>query len=174
MQLSHRPLHKRSGVEIIMKLKLKLFFELLIVCLVIGMFVLIPNYNNYVLNKFSSQLFKIELPDNISLIDTYKIRGNLNGNGNTMDFFACILVKTNCSKEELQEFLENEKFTSAKGHKVIDTDVIKMKNNILDTKYVEHEQIVFESLKNENNLDDYYALIIYDGGYSSDFDLLGH
>ena len=165
MQLSYRPLHKRSGMEIIMKLKLKLFFELLIVCLVIGMFVLIPNYNNYVLNKFSSQLFKIELPDNISLIDTYKIRGNLNGNGNTMDFFACILVKTNCSKEELQEFLENKKFTS---------DVIKMKNNILDTKYVEHEQIVFESLKNENNLDDYYALIIYDGGYSSDFDLLGH
>lgn len=30
---------------------------------------------------------------------------------------------------------------------------------------MEHEEIVFETIKNEVDFDDYYVLIIYDGGY---------
>lgn len=48
---------------------------------------------------------------------------------------------------------------------------IDMRSNRLETKYVGHEEIVFETIQNEVNFDDYYVLIIYDGGYSADFDI---
>lgn len=148
--------------------------QLVITCLIIGLFVLMFNYNNFVLTKFSSQLFEMDLPEDIHTIEKYKVRGKLNGNGNGMDFFACILVKTERMQKELQNYLDNQEFTPAKNHETVETEVIKLQSNRLETKYVEHEEIVFETIKNQVDFDDYYVLIIYDGGYSADFDLLGH
>lgn len=91
-----------------------------------------------------------------------------------MDFFACILVKTERSQEELHNYLNNQEFSPAKDHKTVDTEVIKLGSNRFETKYVEHEDIVFETIQNEVDFDDYYVLLIYDGGYSADFDILGH
>ena len=90
-----------------------------------------------------------------------------------MDFFACILVKTERSQEELRDCLNNQKFIP-KNHEIVETEVIKLQSIQLKTKYVEHEEIEFGTLKNEVNFNDYYVLIIYDGGYSADFDISGH
>ncbi len=35
-----------------------------------------------------------------------------------MDFFACILVKTERSQEELRDCLNNQKFIPAKNHEI--------------------------------------------------------
>lgn len=148
-------------------------FKLPIVIFLIGT-IIIVNSNSFALNRFSSQLFEMDLPSDISVVDTFKTRGNLNGNGNTMDFFACIIVKTNRTQDEVQKILDMYKFKPAKKHNSVDKEVVKMENNVLETKYVEHEQIVFDSIKNKFRYDNYYAMIIYDGGYSSDFDILGH
>ncbi len=77
-------------------------------------------------------------------------------------------------ESELCNYLNNQEFSPAKNHKSVETEVIKLWSNRLETKYVEHEDIVFETIKNEVDFDDYYVLIIYDGGYSADFDILGH
>lgn len=148
--------------------------QLVIICFIIGLFVLMFNYNSFVLIKFSSQLFEMDLPEDIYVIEKCKLRGKLNGNGNGMDFFACILVKTERSQKELHNYLENQEFTPAKKHEMVETEVIKLQSNRLETKYVEHGEIVFESIKSEADFDDYYVLIIYDGGYSADFDISGH
>lgn len=57
---------------------------------------MISNYNSFILIKFSSQLFEMDLPEDIYLIEKYKVRGKLNRNG----FFACILVKTERSQNK--------------------------------------------------------------------------
>lgn len=155
-------------------MKLRWIFQLVIICFIIGLFILMFNYNNIVLIKFSSQLFELDLPENIYVMEKCKLRGKLNGNGNGMDFFACILVKTGCSQKELYNYLNGQEFTPAKNHELVETEVIKLQSNRLETRYVEHGEIVFETIKNEADFDDYYVLIIYDGGYSADFDILGH
>lgn len=155
-------------------IKSKWSLWVVITCIIIGLFLLIPSYNSYILTKFSSQLFSMDLPDDIFVMEKYKIRGKLNGNGNGMDFFACILVKTERSKEELHDYLNNQKFSPAKNHEMVETEVVKLWKNRLETKYVVNEDVMFETIKDEIDFDDYYALIIYDGGYASDFDILGH
>lgn len=155
-------------------MKSRWILQLVITCLIIGLFVLMLNYNNFVLTRFSSQLFEMDLPEDIYIMEEHKVRGKLNGNGNGMDFFACILVKTKRLQKELYDYLNNYEFAPAKDHETVETEVIKLRSNRLETKYVEHEEIVFETIQNEVNFDDYYVLIIYDGGYSADFDILGH
>ena len=91
-----------------------------------------------------------------------------------MDFFACILVETERSQGELQDYLNNQKFSPAKNHEMVETVVVKLCTNRLETKYVVNEDVVFETIKDEIDFDNYYVLIIYDGGYDSDFDIWGH
>lgn len=155
-------------------MKSRWIVQLFIVCFIIGLVVLAMNYNSYVLIKFSSQLFEMDLPEGVHVIEKYKVKGKLNGNGNGMDFFACILVKTERSQEELRDYLNNQKFIPAKNHEIVETEVVKLQSIQLKTKYVEHEEIEFETLQNEVNFNDYYVLSIYDGGYSADFDISGH
>ncbi len=155
-------------------MKSRWIFEVVIMCVIIGTFVLLFNYNNLILMKFSSQLFEMDLPEDISVIEKVKLRGKLNGNGNGMDFFACILVKTERSLEELDHYLSEQEFIPAKNHEIVETEVVKLKSNQLETKYVEHEEVRFNNIKNEADSDNYFVLLIYDGGYSADFDILGH
>lgn len=155
-------------------IKSKWILQIIIEFFIIGLFLLFLNYNDLVLTKFSSQLFEIDLPDDIHLIEKYKVRGKLNGNGNGMDFFACILVKTECSQKEINDYINNYKFNPAKNHEIVEIEVIKLHSNRLETKYVENKEIVFKTIKDNDDFNDYYVLSIYDGGYSADFDILGH
>lgn len=155
-------------------MKSRWIFEVVITCVIIGAFVVMFNYNNVILVKFSLQLFEMDLPEDVSVIEKVKLRGKLNGNGNGMDFFACILVKTERSLEELDNYLNEQEFIPAKNHEIVDTEVVKLKSNRLETKYVEHGEVIFDNIKNEVDFDNYFVLLIYDGGYSADFDILGH
>lgn len=56
----------------------------------------------------------------------------------------------------------------------MDVDVVPVNKNKLETKYLEHGEINFNVLQNQSDFNGYYALVIYDGGYSSDFDIRGH
>ena len=68
-------------------------------------------------NIFCDQLFDMEFPDEITVVEKHKVRGKLNGNGNSMDFLACVLVKTNKTKEELELMLKNKDFNPVRKDK---------------------------------------------------------
>lgn len=70
--------------------------------------------NNIDLGMFSSQLFNMQLPDNTVLVEKSKICGKLNGNGNSIDFLACMLVKSDLTKEQLNEYIDSIKFSQRK------------------------------------------------------------
>ena len=136
----------------------------------------LPCYNNLKLNKFARQLFDLELPQGSSVIEGKKICGKLNGNGNSMDYLACLLIKSDKTKAELDDFLSHLSFhcVEYQEKECTEKEVVKVDGETLQSKYLEHQTMTFESLVDETNFCDYYALVIYDGGYSSDFDIRGH
>ena len=144
-----------------------------------------PIANNITLNSFSKQLYQIELP-NTKVLEKHSICGKLNGNGNGMDFLVCVLVETDLTFEELKAEFANKKFKHAKlGAAMqygelkdesysVDIDVVKADDKKLHTDYLEHGEIRFGNPENWDDYSKYYALVIYDGGYSATFDIRGH
>lgn len=147
-----------------------------VVGFILSLFLVVPIYNNFQLSRFSRQLWDLEFPQGIVVLEEDKENGKLNGNGNSMDYLACVLVKSEKPQDELEEFLESKKFHRVRDHEkeCRDKEVVKVESDNLQSKYLEHETITFESLSDETEFQGYYALIIYDGGYDSSFDIRGH
>ena len=146
------------------------------VLLIITPFFISPILNNITLSSFTRQIYKYPLPNGTELIEKKAVCGKLNGNGNGMDFFACILIKSDMSIDQLKQYYGGKKFKTAKskrGH-LIDVEIVLVNGYKFKTDYVEHKDIYFNKLKNISDNSGYYAVMIYDGGYSADFDIRGH
>ena len=50
-------------------------------------------------------------------------------------------------------------------------EVVKVNSVALETELLEHKSVSFEKLENVADFKGYYALIIYDGGYTSYFNI---
>jgi hypothetical protein len=159
---------------------------LIILALLVLPFFIVPTTNNIALSIFSKQLYNIELPET-KVIEKYSVCGKLNGNGNGMDFLACVLVETDLTYEELKVEFESTNFKHAKpgtplhyggfkdGTYLISTDVVKVDSGgKLNTDYLMHYEIKFKNPKDGDDYSKYYALVIYDGGYLALFDIRGH
>lgn len=142
----------------------------------ISLIVSIPIYHNIKLNEFASQLENIKYPGNVEVIESKKTCGKLVGNGNSMDYFACVLVRC----QDKQEVLENLLFQSDivqvgnKDKACEYREVVPVNGCVLESKYLQHGTIEFETLANKIEHQEYYALIIFDGGYDAFWDLRGH
>ena len=147
--------------------------------LIVGMIalLLIPYvYNNYCLYKFSKQLSMFPFPDEILIVEKRSVLGKLNGNGNGMEYCACVLVKSTLDTGQINEVFMSYTFSPArsKGSAGVEANVLTVDGPQLNTDYVEHENITFQSLLDADTYDDYYVIFIYDGGYSTIVDIRGH
>ena len=144
--------------------------SLVVICLVV-----ITTNNDRLLGKFSRQLFFSKLPEKTTLIETQSICGKLNGNGNSMDFFACILIETDLDLYQIKDYYENIEFKRAKKERESPAraQVVKLLSKKLETEYLVHRSIVFSSINEKPDFEKYFVVFIYDGGYST-FDIRGH
>ena len=142
--------------------------------IIISLAAIITN-NDRLLGGFSRQLFSLKLPEKTSLIETRNICGKLNGNGNSMDFLACILIETELDIHQLEEYYENIKFKSVKKERGYSPQakMVKLLGNKLETEYLKHGSIVFSGINEKLDSEKYFVVFIYDGGYES-FDIRGH
>ena len=87
---------KYEGKVKVMKKVLKI-----IVLLIILLLILLPIYilfmNNIIAYNTKRKLEKTELPENTAIIDSISIAGKVTGNGNGMQYFTAILIKTDLS-----------------------------------------------------------------------------
>ena len=83
--------------------KLKLVGILAAVVL-IGSVISIPLINNYTAYKVERALCEIPLPEEAELIESLSQAGKLTGNGNGMQYFGAILIKSELSLEELDAY----------------------------------------------------------------------
>lgn len=70
----------------------------------IGVVVSIPLINNYTAHKVEITLRETPLPEKTELIDSISRAGKLTGNGNGMQYFGAILIKSELSPEELDAY----------------------------------------------------------------------
>ena len=67
----------------------------------IGSVISIPLINNHTAYKVEKALCEIPLPEETELIESLSQAGKLMGNGNGMQYFGAILIRSDLSLEEL-------------------------------------------------------------------------
>ena len=87
--------------------KLKLVGILAAVVL-IGSVISIPLINNHTAYKVEKALCEIPLPEETELIESLSQAGKLTGNGNGMQYFGAILIRSELSLEELETYVAND------------------------------------------------------------------
>ena len=83
--------------------KLKLVGILAAVVL-IGSVISIPFINNHTAYKVEKALCEIPLPEETELIESLSQAGKLTSNGNGMQYFGAILIRSDLSLEELDAY----------------------------------------------------------------------
>ena len=72
--------------------------------LLIGGVISLPLINNHTAYKVEKALCEIPLPEKTELIESLSQAGKLTGNGNGMQYFGAILIRSELSLEELETY----------------------------------------------------------------------
>ena len=74
---------------------------LVVIVLIVGFIISIPLVNNYSANNVEQELLSIALPAGTEMIESLSIAGKVVGNGNGMQYFGAILIKSEHTLDEL-------------------------------------------------------------------------
>ena len=83
--------------------KLKIVW-ILAAAILIGGVISLPLINNHTAYKVEKALCEIPLPEETELIESLSQAGELTGNGNGMQYFGAILIRSELSLEELDAY----------------------------------------------------------------------
>ena len=78
--------------------------RILAAAILIGGVISIPLINNHTAYKVEKALCEIPLPEETELIESLSQAGKLTGNGNGMQYFGAILIRSELSLEELDAY----------------------------------------------------------------------
>lgn len=124
-----------------------------------------PIKNDMEAKKVANAIKECALPERTELIDTVSAAGKLVGNGNGMQYFGAILIKSELSLEELKEYygkLASEEFQN---------NVEKQETGTID--FIEHANLSFDADCDYENTYIVYSWGDY-SGLASEFDIRGH
>lgn len=139
-------------------------------------FLLSPFLHNYRLSVFTSQFNTLPLPRNTLAIERQATCGKLNGNGNSMDYAACLLIQSSLSTNELESFYSTLRFSAAEEHSnhTPILEIIPLTTAEVPSLYLSHRRLSFSVLQGASDFSGFYALLLYDGSYDSIFDFRAH
>lgn len=150
---------------------LKKTFKVILIIAVVGLFltvVSIPFINNYIAYSIKKDLIRLSLPDKTEILDAVSSARKLVGNGNGMQFFGAILIKSELNLDELNNFYSE--YRENEWSYIVE----KQASNHID--FIDHGDVTFKALNADEKLNNYY--IVYTWGDSnyplSDLDLRGH
>ena len=145
----------------------KIIKALLIVLILIifGFLISIPIVNNCFAKNITKHLKEIPLPPNTEYVESAYKAGKLVGNGNGMQYFGCILIKSDMCKDDLQEYYLS--------YALNDWDCIIEEQNSDVISVLERDDMSFKSKIDCNN---YYILYSWGDGdnFYSHLDIRGH
>ena len=135
---------------------------LVVIVLIVGFIISIPLVNNYSANNVEQELLGIALPDNTEMIESLSIAGKVVGNGNGMQYFGAILIKSEKTLDELSAYYLNK----------LDGILVKEQKS----KEIEftHGNVSFSSNINEEG--NYFIVYLFGDGIFpfSELDIRGH
>lgn len=119
--------------------------------------VFIPLSNDRMAENIAKQLESSSPADTV-IIESVSKAGKLVGNGNGMQYFGAVLIKSDLTPDELSDFY---------------SDAVVKKQTSQKIEVVEHGQMSFETVIDG---DDYYIVYMFDGSSSffANLDIRGH
>ena len=72
-----------------------------IILMILVLIIAIPIKNDLIAKKVADDLEKIPLPNNSCFIEKKSLAGKLCGNGNGMQYFGAVLIKSDLSLEDI-------------------------------------------------------------------------
>ncbi len=145
----------------------KIIIAIIIILLILMFIFAIPITNNIMAKEIETKLKTTKLPPQTQIIDSISIAGKLVGNGNGMQYFGAILVKTELSKEELKEYYRE------KAENEWEYLIEKQTSNKIEV--IEHGDYVFKKVKGEN-LNQCYIIYSWESPKNNllNLDIRGH
>lgn len=146
-------------------MKLLSFLVIAVMILILGSCILAPFINDHVAERVAKELQSIPLPEKTELAEARSAAGKLVGNGNGMQYFGAILIKSELSLSELNTYYA--------GYAKEEWECIVEKQEDKEIQVIEHGNLNFETEINSGN---YY--IVYSWGSNDsifhEWDLRGH
>lgn len=126
---------------------------------------LVPLINNCYARQTEEELLRVPLPEKTELVDSLSKSGKLTGNGNGIQYFGAVLLKSELSLKELREYYSS--------YRKNEWSYIVEEQEGQSVEVIEHGTITFPEPVSENG---YY--IVYSWGDGPDFlkecDFRGH
>ena len=145
--------------------KLLVTIILTVVIIFLSVLVVAPIVNDNIAKKTADKLVDLPLPSNTEFIETVHIAGKLVGNGNGMQYFGAILIKSELSLEEVKEYYSE--FADSEWKCIVENQTN------MDIGMIEHTKLSFKADIEGN---DYY--IVYSWGNNNtifhELDIRGH
>ena len=136
-----------------------------LIVLILAAFVLVPVYNNYCAYNVEKMLCETPLPEQTELIEAISQTGKLTGNGNGMQYFGAILIKSELSLEELETYYSD--YRSNEWECLVETQEGQ------SIEVIDHETLQFSE-----KIDDSGYYIVYSWGSGNfllkELDIRGH
>lgn len=144
-------------------MKKKIIPVAIVIFLLIGLAVSVPLVNDFSAKNVKKSLVEIALPDDTQMVESISKAGKLVGNGNGMQYFGAILIKSEKTLDELFDYY---------SQKLAGVVVKEQKSQIIEC--VEHAQLSFTT--NITDTDKYYIVYLFGNGISpfSELDIRGH
>ena len=144
-------------------MKKKIIPVAIVIFLLIGLAVSVPLLNDFSAKNVEKSLVEIALPDDTQMVESISKAGKLVGNGNGMQYFGAILIKSEKTLDELFDYY---------SQKLAGVVVKEQKSQIIEC--VEHAQLSFTT--NITDTDKYYIVYLFGNGISpfSELDIRGH
>ena len=133
-----------------------------LIVLILAAFVSVSVYNNYCAYNVEKMLCETPLPEQTELIEAISKAGKLTGNGNGMQYFGAILIKSELSLEELDAYYSE--YRSNEWEYLVEGQSVEM---------LEHGGLQFsEEIKGNS----YYIVYSWGSGNSllKELDIRGH
>ena len=135
------------------------------ILLIAGLYMICPIINDRVARMTARDIIELPLPEDTELVESKSEAGKLAGNGNGMQYFGAILIKSGSSLDELSEYY------GAYADNEWTYCVANQESSVI--QQIEHPTVSFDTEINENG----YYIVYSWGSYSgiaSEFDLRGH
>ena len=140
-------------------------FILTVVCILLCFLITVPIVNSNVAKKTAKELVNLPLPENTEYIEDIYKAGKLVGNGNGMQYFGAILIKSELSLEELREYYL--------GFAEHEWECVVEEQTGTEIKIIEHGRLAFNA-----DVDGGHYYIVYSWGDNDsifhEFDIRGH
>lgn len=144
-------------------MKTVMILVLIAIILFVGFNVSIPLVNDLSAKNVEEHLLEITPPDNTQIVESLSKAGKLVGNGNGMQYFGAILIRSEKTLDELSAYYSQKL-----------ADVVVKEQNTQKIQCVEHGGLSFKTQITAT--EDYYIVYLFGSGNAlfSELDIRGH